>query len=664
MKKPLPLVLLVLLLQLTFNQLQAQDFPYGKFTQEELNMTKYDKDTTAHAIVLREFGKTWISSGPHTPLVFEYHTKIKILDEQAFEQGNISIPIYKINENRYEEVTDIKAITCYKDDSGNMRTIELSPDKIFHIKQNRYWDLVKFVIPGLHKGCIIEYKYHLESPLVQNFRKWMFQAAIPKMYSEYETHVPAIYNYNVSLRGPYQLTKTLTKLEKDCFSPSGTSLRCDCSQITYIMSDIPAFVPEVDMTSSKNFMSAIYFELKDYYNMLTDSRVKVSQEWSDIDGVLKNMEGFGGQLKRTGWLKDRLKTVTDGKTDDLSKAKAVYNYIQKTFRFNGINSIVSDDGIKKSLENGTGTIGDINLTLIAALNAIGIPTEAVLLSTRENGVINKLYPVLTDFNYVVAKTSIGDKDYLLDASDLFLPFGLLPLKCINDQGRVISMDKPSYWINLTSSQKKTRSFTIDLTLQDDGKLKGTMTINSFGYEAYDKRKEIKKFNSLATYVQNLNSHLNGIKIIRGNTKYIDSLDQPLFERYEVEVNGSFNMNATDEIRINPFFIDFIPENPFKLAERTYPVDRGAEFDDRFRLTLHVPKQFTVQALPQNVSLKMPLDDGRFLADYKMNDDGITVSHVTQFTKAVYLPVEYADLKEIFNKIIQAQNAEIVIKRSK
>lgn len=660
MKKHL---LLVLLLHFTFNYLHAQDFPYGSFTPEELNVIKYDKDTTAHAVVLKEFGKTWISTAPRTPLVFEYHTKIKILDEKAFDQGNISIPIYKINETQYEEVTDIKAITCYKDENGSMRTVELSPDKIFHIKENRYWDVVKFAIPGLHKGCIIEYKYHLESPMVQNFRKWMFQATIPKMYSEYETHIPAVYNYNVSLRGPYKLTKTLTHLEKDCFTPSGTNLKCDCSQITYIMSDIPAFVPETDMTSPKNFMSAIYFELKDYYNMLTDSRVKVTQEWSDIDDLLKKLEGFGGQLKKTGWLKDRLKTVIDDKSDDLSKAKAVYNYLQKTFRFNGITSIVSDDGIKKSLENGTGSIGDINLTLIAALNTIGIHTEAVLLSTRENGVVNKLYPVLTDFNYVVAKANIGDQAYLLDASDLFLPFGLLPLRCINDQGRVISMDKPSYWINLTASQKRTRSFTVDLTLQDDGKLKGTMTINSFGYEAYDKRKEIKRFNSLTAYVQNLNSHLNSLKIVRGNTRYIDSLDQPLLERYEVEVTGSVNMNA-NQIRLNPFFIDAVATNPFKLQDRTYPVDRGAEFDDRFKLTLHVPMQFSIQSLPQNISLKMPLDDGRFLADYKANNDGISVTHVTQFTKAIYLPAEYADLKEIFNKIIQAQNAEIILKRNR
>jgi hypothetical protein len=655
-------LLLILLLHLIVNYLQAQDFPYGKFTPEEINMTRYDKDTTAHAVVLKEFGKTWISTAPHTPLVFEYHTKIKILDEQAFDQGNITIPIYKIDESRYEEVSDIKAITCYKDENGNMHTVELSADKIFHVKQNRYWDAVRFAIPGLHKGCIIEYKYHLESPLVQNFRKWMFQAYIPKMYSEYETHVPAVYNYNVSLRGPYQLTKTLSKLEKDCFTPSGTSLRCDCSQITYIMSDIPAFVPETDMTSPKNFMSAIYFELKDYYNMLTDSRVKVAQEWTDIDGVLKNLEGFGGQLKKNAWLKDRLKTITDDKTDDLSKAKAVYNYIQKTFRFNGLNGFVSNDGIKKSLENGIGGIGDINLTLIAALNTIGIHTEAVLLSTRENGVVNKLYPVLNDFNYVVAKANIGDQAYLLDASDLFLPFGLLPLKCINDQGRVISMDKPSYWINLTASQKKTRAFTIDLTLQDDGKVKGSMTINSFGYEAYDKRKEIKKFNSLGAYIQNLDSHLNGIKVVRGNTVNMDNLDQPFIERYEIELNSSINISA-DQMRFNPFFIDAVPENPFKLQDRTYPVDRGAEFDDRFKLTLHIPKQFAVKSLPQNISLKMPLDDGRFLTDYKINDDGFSVTHVTQFTKAVYLPVEYPDLKEIFNKIIQAQNAEIILKRS-
>src|SRR5690606_39369686 len=121
----------------------------------------------------------------------------------------------------------------------------------------------------------------------------------------------------------------------------------------------------------------------------------------------------------------------------------------------------------------------------------GINTEAVLLSTRENGIVNKIYPVVSDFDYVIAKANIGNESYLLDATDPLLPFGLLPLRCINDQGRVVSLDKPSYWIDLKASQKETKIYNLNLTLAEDEKIHDTATIFSAGYEELKKQKAEK-----------------------------------------------------------------------------------------------------------------------------------------------------------------------------
>jgi hypothetical protein len=658
MKKILPLLLLLI----APIALWAQDFAYGQFSLDELNMTRYAKDTSAHAVVLKEFGKTWLSSGDRTPLVFEYHVKIKILDSKGFGEGNIEIPLYKSDNDHYEQVTEIQATTYYTNEAGIVQQAELDPKKIFHVQENRYWDLVKFAIPNIRKGCVIEYKYHLETPRIYNFKTWMFQSNIPKIYSEYEAHLPAVYNYNVSLRGALKLDKSPAELERDCFSPGG-GVKCDCSKINYIMSNIPAFVGEEYMTAPKNFISGIYFELSDYVNMNTGAKVHVTKDWKDIDYELKHSEYFGSQIKRSSLMKDRTQGVITGLTDELTKAKAIYKFIQKSFKWNGFYSIGSDDGIKKAFDNHTGDAADINLTLIAALNSAGLNTEAVLLSTRDHGLINRLYPVESDFNYVIAKVNIGDKSYLLDATDPLLPFGLIPMECINDQGRVMNMDKPSYWIDLVASEKKARTFLIDLTLQDNGKLKGTMTNYSSGYEALEKRKAIKKFNTVDEFVDDLDNKWKKIKIHHADIQNLDTLDKPLVEKYDIEMDGYPDLN-TSRFAFSPFFIDAVGENPFKLPERTYPVDRGALYDDKFVLTLHVPAQFTVEAPPQNVALTMPAQGGRFLVNYIPTEDGISLSHVTQFNKSVYSPDEYPYLKELFNKIIQAESAEIVFKKKK
>lgn len=653
-------ILLLLTFLITPIVLWAQDFEFGQFKHEELDMTRYAKDTTAHAVVLHEFGKTWLSSGDNTPLIHEYHTKIKIFDSQAFDQGTIQIPIYKFDNNRLDEVSDIAAVTYYKDEKGLVQRAELDPKQIFTVHQNKYYDVIKFTFPNLHKGCTIEYKYRMEMPRIRTFKTWEFQADIPKIYSEYEAHLPGVYNYNVTLRGPLKLTKNTSELEKECFSPGG-GVKCDCSKMNFIMADVPAFIPEEYMTAPKNFISAIYFELSDYFDPNTNGKVKVAKEWKDVDYDMKHDDGFGGQIKRSGLMKDRIQSTIAGKTDAMDKAKAIYDFVKKNYKWDDLYGWRTEDGIKKALDNHSGSVAEINLTLIAALNAAGINTEAVLLSTREHGVVNKLYPGETDFDYVVAKANIAGQSYLLDATEPLLPFGLLPMRCMNDQGRVMSMDKPSYWMDLVASQKKSRTYTLDLTLQDDGKIKGTMINYSTGYEAFDKRTAIKKFNSVDEYVEDFDNKLKKIKILKSEIHNLDSLDQPLMEKYEIEMDAYKDLNNS-RIGFSPFFIDYIAENPFKLQDRTYPIDRGAMYDDRFMLTMHIPQQFTVESLPQDVGLTMPLQGGRFLLNYGKTEDGIQVSHITQFNRSVYSIEEYPYLKEMFNKIIQAGTAEIVFKK--
>jgi len=306
-------------------------------------------------------------------------------------------------------------------------------------------------------------------------------------------------------------------------------------------------------------------------------------------------------------------------------------------------------------------VGDINLALVSALNAAGINTEAVLLSTREHGIVNKLYPVITEFNYVIAKANIGDKSYLLDATDPLLSFGMLPMRCLNDQGRVMSFDKPSYWIDITNPQTQSNTYTLTLALQENGKLKGTFTNYSNGYAAYEKRKAIKKFNTTDEYVENLDEKLTKVKIIKSNITNIDSLDMPVTETYEVEIDAFDNLNH-DKLNFNPFIFNKIITNPFKLADRTYPVDWGMPSETRFILNMKLPEGYIVENPPQDGGLIMPRNAGRFAIAYDGSGNTFTFSHIIQFNKSVYESAEYPFLKELYNRIILSEKAEMVFKK--
>lgn len=637
----------------------SEDFPFGSITLEELQMKRYDKDTTASAVVLNEFGTASISSGDRTPLVFEYHVKIKILNTKGLEQGNIVIPIYKSDNNTFEQVSDIKAVTFYLQ-NGGMQRAELDKKQIFQENKNRYWDLVKFAMPNLSEGCVIEYSYRLTSPYKFNFKSWTFQWDIPKIRSEYIVKIPGVYNYNVSLKGFLKLSES-PKMERirECFTPGG-GFKADCSKITYTMTNIPALVEEDYMTAPSNFRSAINFELAEYTDFY-GVKHKVTRDWKDIDLELKKHDSFGSQMKKKDVFKNVLPPVLSDITDELEKAKAVYSYVQNNYKWNNFRGVYCDDGIKKVFEKRTGSAADINLSLIAALAAAGIDAEAVLLSTRENGLVNKLFPVVSDFDYVAVKANIGNESYLLDATDPLLPFGLLPLRCINDQGRVISLDKPSYWIDLKASEKESKVYNLHLTLNEEGKIQGKITSFFFGYEALNRRKKIKSFNSVEEYVENLDENMPKIKIIESDIQNLDRLDKAVVEEYEVEIDAYDNLNQ-QQFLFNPFFMDQQKENPFKLAERSFPVDWGAPSESKVIMTLNFPKQFEVASPPGQQGLSLPNNGGLYMTNLELNPGQLTFSQLLKLNKSIYLSDEYPFLKELFNKIVQQHKTDIIFRK--
>ena len=215
-----PLLILSLLLAIC-NFAQAQNFPFGQYNEKEMNMTKYDKDTSAHAVVLREFGDSRIAETTDDKLkvIHIFHSRVKILDEKALDEGNIEVLFYYDDNDSFEEVDEIKAITYYKDDNGLVQKAELDRSQIFTVNENERWKKVKFALPHVQKGCIVEYQFEVKSPYISTFRSWIFQSDIPKIYSDYEVHIPATFTYNVVLRGGLKLSKNTAEIEQNAFLP-------------------------------------------------------------------------------------------------------------------------------------------------------------------------------------------------------------------------------------------------------------------------------------------------------------------------------------------------------------------------------------------------------------------------------------------------------------
>lgn len=636
--------LVIILLQYFHCFAQLPDISTSDFAVD-----MFDLDTTATAIVLLEKGGTSIqvSEADQAYMVFHnYKVRIKILKPEGFDQANFNIPLYKYG-TKFEYILAIKG-TTYNLENGKINSIGLEKKNIFSENNSDYMKLSKFTLPNIKVGSVIDVEYTIVSPDIFNFRTWEFQSDLPKLKSEYNVVIPSVYQYNVTLQGGLKLSETKSKIEKQCLFIHNT--RVDCSNITYIMDNIPAFVEEAYMLAPKNYLSAVYFELEQSYGRGGVVQT-YTKKWSDVDRDLLSEKQFGGQLKKQNFIKGKIDPTILAIKDPYSRANGLYYWIQKNIKWNNYYGKYSQNGIENALSSKNGNIADINLALIAALNAAGIEAYPILVSTRNNGLPNDLHPVISNFNYVIAGAKINDEIVQLDASDRLLPFAQLPLRAINGKGRIIYNKKSSEWIPLENKIISSTSYKFDGKLDTDGKIKGKLTISLNGLDAYNRRQQILKYGSTEEYAEKMDEQMVNIDLDNLEVYHLEDLANILNIETDIIVQTGQDITQGN-FNLNPIFIDRIMRNPFNLDERYYPVDLGAKRNETYEISIEMPEGVTLIDGPKNVNLTLPESSAKYIYKSEFKNNTLSVIQLLSLSKSVYLTDEYFGLKELYSRIIQ------------
>ena len=449
----------------------------------------------------------------------------------------------------------------------------------------------------------------------------------------------------------------MPKLKKNCFTVSGWSGEADCEEVVYIMKNIPAFIEEDYLTSKKNYLSAIKFELSEF-KWFDGTHHKYSKSWKDTDREFKTEKSIGKQLRKIDNIKKKLPIDLISGQQTIENAKRIYNYIKNHFTWNKKYRVFTDVNVKNAFDKKVGNSMEINIALINALKAAGFDTELMLISTRKHGLPTKLYPVMTDFNYAIAKLNVDNKSYLLDATNKQMPFAMLPFKTLNSYGRVMNFKKGSYWHNIISQHKSQVRTSLNLKLNDSGNLKGFMNTSNNGYLGLIKREKYNKTDE-DEYLGVIEDKNQDLSIISYKNHNLNDLEKSFSEIFEIEIESNLNKNT---LLINPFILNRISENPFKLRERNYPVDFGYNHSNMFILQLEIPKGYSIKSLPENVAFKLPNNSGVYQFTITLKDQKISLLSRIKLFKSYFTPEEYPYLKEFYNQIIKTQKSLITLEK--
>lgn len=654
-----------------YSNAQKPPIKFGDVSLEDLKMSRYEKDTSASAVILADYGVSSVEyeqSYGWFKVFFERTTRIKILKKEGYSFADFEVPLYH-NSNAKEKIVGLKVLT-HNIENGKVVETKMKSDGVFEEKYDNNTDIQKFTAPNVREGSIVEVTYKINSEFLSYFRDWEFQSTIPVVWSEYRAEIPEYFNYERFMQGyiilalneSTQKPNSIIINSKERTTGIATQTQFSQDKINYISKhfrwaakDVPAFVAEPFMTTERDYISKINFELANY-KFPNEPIKQIMGTWADLNRSLLESEYFGLAVSGSGFLKKTTEEVTAGLTTTNQKITAIYDFVKSNMVWDGSYRKFLSDNLKKPLEEKKGSSAEINLLLVSMLQKAGVPANPVIVSTRNNGFVRENMAVSSQFNYVICQVIADGKSILLDATDRLLPMHILPERCLNGKGYIISKETPG-WISLNAPKSKIYALA-EVTIGETGQLMGKINISRDGYFGYSMRKEYLKKGE-ETYIKDFTHTLSWL-VEKSDFQNIEKLGEAVKENYDFIHQD--NVGNADVLYINPILYLRQDENPFKLDARQYPVDFGSASEQTLICRLTIPEGFQPEELPVSKVMALPNNAGKYVYNVQHNGNIINVTSTLSINQPLFTQESYPNLREFYNLVVAKQAEQIVLKK--
>ncbi len=294
------------------------------------------------------------------------------------------------------------------------------------------------------------------------------------------------------------------------------------------------------------------------------------------------------------------------------------------------------------------------------LRKLDIDANPLVLSTRDNGVLPTYSVSLDKLNYVVAQAVIGEKNYLLDASEENIQIDMLPERAVNGRGFLVKKETQE-WVDLSPKKKNKYISLISLKLTPEGSLNGSLIKSSYEYAALKLRNFYKSFNNQDEYLKSVESGNIGLSIENYIPNDFDSIQKPCKEEFSIVLKNRV-IKSNNQLFISPVQFDRYLENPFKAEQRLYPIDFVTAVEKMQLLRIELPVGYDVEQLPKNVKMTLPDNVASFQMQSFVSENIIQILYKLNINKSIFYQPEYLDLKSFFDELVKKQSEMLVIKK--
>lgn len=618
----------------------AQEMKFGKYSPADVALTRCEFEPDAGALVLGEIGRSYFI-GPllHT----SKHFRTKILDNKASDKGNVVIRYYAGNDQQ-ELITDIKAQTMGVE-GGKEVVTKLTKNDFFDVDAGNGYKEIRFTFPRAEAGSILEYEYTLISKNLTFLDGWVFPNDIPTVFSKYSIDIPEGLDYRMFGQGIH-------------FAQANRNR--NPNEAEWVLTNLKSMKPEPYMHNFIDHVDKVEFQLAGYvpgsgggYSSQKGYQ-SVLNNWQKLADDLYGIDDFKSFFRNNAMGKS-LQEIPLAGEDSQARARSAYEFVQTNFNHNGKSGFVPAQSLKEVWESKTGSIAELNLLLIALLNANGIQAHPVLISTKGNGRAHLIdFPFALQFDELVVAAYLEETPVFLNVYDKQLDFGYLPLDNLVDQGFLVKTSD-SHLIPLKTNYKSGIQQMVNISVSGN-QLSLAHQVRYMDYDAVDFKR--KKNNQKET-------DWHGFFNLDKDAKIFD-VEEKEVPGKKKQLQTSFTLHRDmgeqpELLLIQPLPIVRLSENPFKETERNFPVDFNFTFADNYTAVLQIPENYELDDYPEELTIAMPDNLGSFMYRPVLVNNNLRINLVWQLNKDIIDAADYPALKSFMEQVTNKIKEPIVLK---
>ena len=412
------------------------------------------------------------------------------------------------------------------------------------------------------------------------------------------------------------------------------------------------------MTTPDDYKQKVSFQLSEYATPSTPGVVRVLKTWEETVKELMDDHQVGKAIDDTKAVRRVTEPLLANLKTPEEKLETIYNFVRTNMVWSGKHRWVSEREVDDVLESHTGSSAEITTLILSMLRVAGIEGFPVLASTRDNGRVQDVYPILSQFNYALACVPMAGKMYFLDATDRFCPFGVLPARVLNTRGLLLR-EGPVEWVPLATRASYNHAMTATLILSATGELHGQIESTDNDYAAIARRKDLKdeKDAEVAKNVLGADKSLIEVDSVRVTGR--DSVILPLVVQAAIN-SSAYAQVEGDLIYFNPFVAERQCDNPFTLPVRKYPVDMTYPRELSWNYSITLPEGYDVKEMPEDKNAVVGGGEAVFTRTCKVEGRSLSMHARLVVRRSVFASKTYGALKGFYEKVTSIEGEQVVL----